>query len=147
MEVSRVSSSNLALIATSPVDKEIYYLQKYKMRLQEQINKVKQSEMDMEMKQERIEGLTEQINEIDAQIRQKQMEKMKPDYKTASNKNDTYYEEDKNQDPVVDNAGDKAQTQTAGGNKPAASEDSYETANERLKKGVANQGRTIDIQI
>lgn len=75
----------------------IKLLEKQKMQLQEQIQKISESKMDPKMKQEKIKELTERINEIETQIRQKQMEKMKPDDEKVDSKNNTSYEDDKAQ--------------------------------------------------
>ncbi len=75
----------------------IKLLEKQKMELQEQIQKISESKMDPKMKQEKIKELTERINEIETQIRQKQMEKMKPDDEKVDSKNNTSYEDDKTQ--------------------------------------------------
>lgn len=80
----------------------IKLLEKQKMQLQEQIQKISESKMDPKMKQEKIKELTERINEIETQIRQKQMEKMKPDDEKVDSKNNTSYEDDKAQGEKTD---------------------------------------------
>lgn len=75
----------------------IKLLEKQKMQLQEQIQKINESKMDPKMKQEKVKELTEQINEIETQIRQKHMEKMKPDDEKVDSKNNTSYGDDKTQ--------------------------------------------------
>lgn len=97
MSIASISTSSNS--ANSPFGdySVIKLLEKQKMQLQEQIQKVNESKMDPKMKQEKIDGLTEQITQIEAQIQQKRTEQIKPDYDKAdsqSNKN----EDDKTQD-------------------------------------------------
>lgn len=53
----------------------IKMLEKQKMQLQEQIQKVTESKMDDKTKQEKVKQLQDQIQQIDMQIQQKQKEK------------------------------------------------------------------------
>ncbi|HEX9061840.1 MAG TPA: FlxA-like family protein, partial [Clostridia bacterium] len=94
MNVKSISTvSNTSNIVTTPFDKEIQSLQKFKMQLKDEIGKIRESKMDPKMKQDQITKITEQINEIDVQIRQKQLQKMK-----SEKKDDTESSEEKHND-------------------------------------------------
>lgn len=80
----------------------IKMLEKQKMQLKEQIQKVSESKMDTKMKQEKVEELNKQIVEIEAQIRIKRMEEMKPDFKNADSENKDKFEDNKAQDEQFD---------------------------------------------
>lgn len=96
--------SNNSNIAYSPLGDNniIKILEKQKMQLQEQIQKINESKMDPKMKQERVKELTEQINEIETQIRQKQMQKIMPNDDKVDSKNNTYYKDNKTKDERTD---------------------------------------------
>ncbi|EGD47628.1 hypothetical protein Cpap_1822 [Ruminiclostridium papyrosolvens DSM 2782] len=97
MSVSAVSTSSNITYAPMGFDNSIKLLEKQKMQLQEQIQKVNESKMDPKMKQEKVKELTEQITDIESQIRQKRMEKIKPDYGKVDSKNNNYNEDNKAQ--------------------------------------------------
>lgn len=87
MTVSSISNQNnspsVANQANTPavtaIDKEIQAFQQQKEAIQKQIEKVKNSEkMDTKQKRELINEYQKQITEIDAEIRAKEAEKMKP---------------------------------------------------------------------
>ena len=87
MAVSSISNQNnsqsVANQANTPaataIDKEIQALQQQKEVIQKQIEKVKNNErMDVKQKRELINEYQKQIAEIDAEIRVKQAEKIKP---------------------------------------------------------------------
>lgn len=86
------SSSNNNNFPPLCEDNVIKQLEKQKVQLQEQIQKVNESKMDDKMKQERIKALKEQIQQIDTEIHQRQMEKIN---------------QNKNQDNKQQNTGDK----------------------------------------
>lgn len=65
--------------AITAIDKEIQALQKRKVAINEQIEKVKNNErMDLKQKREIISEYQKQIAEIDSEIRAKEAEKIKP---------------------------------------------------------------------
>lgn len=70
-------------------------LEKQKLQLQDQIQKVKESKMDSKLKQETVDQLTEQISQIDAQIKQEQMKKLTPEASKDDSENSST---DKQQD-------------------------------------------------
>lgn len=84
MNISSATSNNSAnYTSNSPIsslgnsmDREIQQLMKMKTRLQEQIQKATESNMDVKEKQLRIKDLKIQMQEIDSQIKQKQTDKL-----------------------------------------------------------------------
>lgn len=88
MSIVPVSTSSNITYSTLGDNNGIKLLEKQKMLLQEQIQKINESKMDPKMKQEKVKELTEQISEIETQIRQKQMEKLKPDYDKVDSRNE-----------------------------------------------------------
>ncbi|UNK18366.1 FlxA-like family protein [Paenibacillus sp. N3/727] len=84
MNISSATSNNSTnYTSNSPIsslgnsmDREIQQLIKMKTRLQEQIQKATESNMDVKEKQLRIKDLKSQMQEIDSQIKQKQTDKL-----------------------------------------------------------------------
>lgn len=78
MSINPVSaSSNSASIPQGSNDNDIKFLEKQKDQIKEQILKVNQSKMDSKAKQERVKQLNEQLEQLDTQIQQKKMEKVR----------------------------------------------------------------------
>lgn len=102
MSVSAVSASSNNTYSPMGYDNSIKLLEKQKMQLQEQIQKVNESKLDPKMKKEKVKELTEQITDIESQIKQKRMEKIKPDNGNVDSKNNTYNEDNKAQDEKSD---------------------------------------------
>ncbi len=102
MSVSAVSTSSNNTYSPMGYDNSIKLLEKQKMQLQEQIQKVNESKLDPKMKKEKVKELTEQITDIESQIKQKRMEKIKPDNGNVDSKNNTYNEDNKAQDEKSD---------------------------------------------
>jgi hypothetical protein len=81
--ISKVSSSS-ASAAVGPQDKEIQALMKQKMQINEEIKNVNENKnLDSKQKMERIQTLTENIAQIDAQISQLKVEKLKEKVNSA----------------------------------------------------------------
>lgn len=78
-------------------DNIIQMLEKQKMQLQNQIQKVKEGKMDAKLKQQKVEELTEQITQIETQIRQEQMKKMRPEENKSDSQDSTNSQVDKTQ--------------------------------------------------
>jgi hypothetical protein len=86
MNISSVNiNSNNVLYSAN--DNEIKMLENQKAKVQEQIQKAYDSDMDDKVKLERINMLKEQIQEIDTQIQQKRMEKLNQN--KAQNQNES----------------------------------------------------------
>lgn len=102
MSIAAVSNSSNMTYAPIGGDNSIKLMEKQKMQLQEQIQKVNESKMDPKMKQEKVKELTEQITDIESQIQQKRIEKMKPDIEKVDSKNEAYTENNKAEDEKSD---------------------------------------------
>jgi hypothetical protein len=83
MQIAAIGSTLPYNGLKSSEDSEINALEKNKGRLQEQIEKVKESNLDAKSKQDRIKVLQDQIQQIDATIQQKKLDKMRPKEVTA----------------------------------------------------------------
>ncbi len=94
MNISPVAGRPDFASAPSSAQNAIKLLEKQKDQLLDQVQKVKESDMDFKIKQEKIKALNEQITEIDAQICQKRAEKLNPDHHQNS-KNTADYETEK----------------------------------------------------
>ncbi|HEX3030209.1 MAG TPA: hypothetical protein VHT34_13115 [Clostridia bacterium] len=78
MGVASVSSNSYSTyMPQGGRDNEIVFLEKQKMQLQDQIQKVNQSKLDAKAKNEKVKQINEQIEQIDIQIQQKRLEKMR----------------------------------------------------------------------
>lgn len=91
--ISVTNNSNYSYMG----DNIIQMLEKQKMQLQNQIQKVKEGKMDAKLKQQKIEEITEQITQIDTQIRQEQMKKIKHEENKSESQNSTNNQEDETQ--------------------------------------------------
>jgi hypothetical protein len=83
MNISSISSNTSGYLPTQS-NNEIKALEKQKERLQDQIQKTKESDTDVQTKQELIKQLQEQIQQIDAQIQQKRSEMLSDKLKQNS---------------------------------------------------------------
>jgi len=93
-------ANNLTITA---IDKEIQALQEQKEVIHERLEKVKNNErMDVKQKNEMINEYQKQIAEIDAQIRAKEAEKLKPkEVKPQEEKKDEYIKSQDNEDNAL----------------------------------------------
>lgn len=71
MGVTPIAGSTQAAYLTSDTDHGVKMLEKQKRLLQDQLLRLKESNMDSRMKQDKIKELNDQITEIEAQIHQK----------------------------------------------------------------------------
>ena len=83
MNISSISSNTSGYLPTQS-NNEIKALEKQKERLQDQIQKTKESDTDVQTKRELIKQLQEQIQQIDAQIQQKRSEMLSDKLKQNS---------------------------------------------------------------
>lgn len=77
MQVTAIGSNPQYNGLKSSQDSEIAALEKSKSRLQEQIEKAKESQLDTKTKQERIKVLQDEIEQIDSTIQQKKLDKIR----------------------------------------------------------------------
>lgn len=76
MNITSISTKSSAHFSPLNNNNDIKLLEKQKMQLQEQIQKVKESKIDNKTKQEKVKQLQDQIQQIDIEIQQKQSEKL-----------------------------------------------------------------------
>lgn len=107
MDINGISSNSGNLSQSSCMDREIQYLQKYKIQLQQKLAKLNASKMDPAIKSEQLNAVNEQIKQVDIQIHQKQMEKMKPKVEADNTKNDTATNKEQFTDTSVSGASSK----------------------------------------
>ncbi|SKC79340.1 coiled-coil domain-containing protein [Maledivibacter halophilus] len=96
-------------------NKMIQAFENQKGRLQEQIEKIKESESDPKIKQERISELKKQIEEIDVQIQQTKLESMtkkKEDLKKAAKNKESKLDENNSKDENNNNGIDSSKFQS-----------------------------------
>lgn len=77
MNIQSVSSNSNNTYLPLTEDRAIELLNKQKMQLQDQIQKVNEGKLDSKAKQERIKQLQDQIQQIDTEIQQIQSEKLR----------------------------------------------------------------------
>ncbi len=84
MDITAVSTSNTSFYSK---ENAINILEKQKMQLQNQIKQVNESNMDLKMKQDKINALHEKINEIEMQIKKNRINKVKSNYNKSKIEN------------------------------------------------------------
>ncbi|MEN6389580.1 MAG: hypothetical protein ABFD04_04140 [Syntrophomonas sp.] len=84
MQIAAIGSNISYNGLKSSEDSEIAALEKTKSRLQEQIEKIKESKLDAKSKQERIKVLQDRIQQTDSTIQQKKLDKMRQKEVTSS---------------------------------------------------------------
>lgn len=94
MNISNVSSSNTVVTNSKP-HSVVGELQKQKMELTKQIEKVKEGTGDSKTKAERIKILNEQIEELNKQIQEAQIEEQKKEVEKNKQKNAEKAEQEK----------------------------------------------------
>lgn len=77
MNITSATSSMEPVNLPQQGNNGIEMLEKQKMRLEEQIQKVNDSDLDYKTKQKRVKNIKEQIQQIDIEIQQKKAEEMK----------------------------------------------------------------------
>lgn len=77
MNITPVSMGSSAIHSSSNNDKEIRSLEKEKMHLQDQIQKINESKLDSRTKQSEIKQVQDQIQQIDDEIKQMQTERFR----------------------------------------------------------------------
>jgi hypothetical protein len=76
MSIEQVNTSLNNAFSPLSVNNAIKLLEKQKLQLQEQIQKVNESKMDEKAKQEKVKSLQDQIEQIDTVIQQRRAEKL-----------------------------------------------------------------------
>lgn len=84
MDITAVSTSNTSFYSK---ENTINILEKQKMQLQNQIKQVNESNMDLKMKQDKLNVLHEKINEIEMQIKKNRINKVKSNYNKSKIEN------------------------------------------------------------
>lgn len=82
MNISSISANSSMRFSPLNNNKEIELLEKQKVQLQEQIQKINESKTDSKTKQEKIKQLQDQIQQIETRIQQKQNEKLNRQHNT-----------------------------------------------------------------
>lgn len=108
MNINNISS-NHSIIPRGSNNNEVRLLEKEKLRLQSQLEKLQESKGDNKMKEEQKKLLLEQIQQIDMQIQEKQRENMnikqKSDQQGVSEKNNFGYTNSSNKEDTINTAG------------------------------------------